>query len=122
MAWVSVVTPVRLLLEYEASTQCHRLVDETEAEILLDTDVYERIYGQKKGVREDMELMKELRRLMGDPSMEELAPAFGVHQTTISQWFRGKNAMRWRNRETMESLLAEHRRRRGVTKSSGAGK
>ncbi len=55
--------PIRMLLEYEEATQCHRLVSEHEAESMLDADVFEQTIGVKKGIREEMELLKELRRL-----------------------------------------------------------
>jgi uracil-DNA glycosylase family 4 len=100
--------PIRMLLEYEEATQCHRLVPETEIELVLDADEFERLFKVKKGIKQEMELIKELRRLT-DWTLQEVGEHLGVSHKTVSQWARGKSGMRKDARLRLESLLRDLR-------------
>jgi hypothetical protein len=106
--------PVRMLLEYEMGPSCHWLVLEQEAGMYLSAEEFREVYGRPKGGGRDARELAELRHLMGNPSMERLASIFGVSKMTVSRWARGEDSMRWRHRETLDSLLIEWRLKRGA--------
>ena len=81
----------------------------------MDADDFERVFGVRKGVKQDMELIKELRRLTGW-TIEEMAEHLGVSDKTVSYWGRGKASMRKDARARLESLLADLRRKHGANK------
>jgi uracil-DNA glycosylase family 4 len=105
--------PIKMLLEYESATQCHRLVPEEEAMKLLDAGDFEKIFGMTKSIMNDMELIKELRRLT-NWTLEEVAEHFGVTHGAVSQWARGKNAMRKDKREQLKQLIEDTKRKHGI--------
>lgn len=100
--------PIRIVLEYDQTTQSHRLIGRAEGEGLFDAEVAKAIWGEGAEVRRFKGLLNRLNRLgLNDAGIAEF---LGVGRSMISQCRAGTKRLNDERLAALESLAAEKAR------------
>lgn len=99
--------PVKVVLEYDQSTQSHRLVGREEAEDLFDQETVAEYYGELAKSRLVKGLLNELNR--AGVTDREIADFLGIAKSSVSRWRSGAQGPSADRLRELGLMAAEHK-------------
>lgn len=97
--------PISIVLEYDQTTQSHRMILRAEGEELFDTDQVKTIWGERPAVRRIKGILNRLKRQ--GMNTTQVAEFFGVSHTAVSKWRSGQTLPSKDRLEQLQALVAE---------------
>lgn len=95
--------PVRIVLEYDAATQSHRMVDDEEARHMFDKRTLKFIYGETDKMKR---VISPLNRLNAYGYRDaKIAQSLGISRVTVSKWRSGTEEPSDERVRQLEELL-----------------